>query len=71
MSKSRKMHKNTLSHNDPILTGIPPLWKFVSMGQMDVQEKTAPYSVAVARYSALMRNKSPISYPWVQIVTHG
>ena len=31
----------------------------------------APYSVAVARYSALMRNKSPISYPWVQIVTHG
>ena len=31
----------------------------------------APYSVAVARYSALMRNKSPISYPWVQTVTHG
>ena len=31
----------------------------------------APYSVAVARYSALMRNKSPISYPWVQTVTQG
>lgn len=55
MSKSRKMHKNTLSHNDPILTGIPPLWKFVSMGQMDVQEKTKNFTQS---YSANARTSS-------------
>lgn len=31
MSKSKKMHKNTLSHNDSISPRIPPLWKYVSM----------------------------------------
>lgn len=38
MSKSKKMHKNILSHNDSISPRIPPLWKYVSIGQLYVQE---------------------------------
>jgi hypothetical protein len=38
MSKSKKMYKNTFSHNDSISPRILPLWKYVSIGQMYVQE---------------------------------
>lgn len=64
MSKSRKMHKNTLSRNGSISTSILPLWKFTSMGQMDVQERNLEI---LRRTTLLMPGPLPKVYGWHHI----